>query len=144
MEKALIDTSILIEPFAGWRKNKPNYKERSLALIRGVLVFFNERFIPVISLSVLGELSLILNTKYLLTEDIKLKREKSESILREFYSKCEFVGVSRETIKLTYEIISRDERLEPLDALHIASAIKEGCNTFVFIDEELKQNKILK
>ncbi len=52
MDKALIDTSILLEPFTP--KGKKNYKKRCLYLLKNPDAF---RIEPVISLSILGELN---------------------------------------------------------------------------------------
>ncbi len=142
MERALIDTSILIEPFVSWRKDEPNYKDKSMAILKGVLVDFKERFKPVISLSVLGELSLVLKDKKFLQKDLSERKEKMDQTLKPFFNECEKVGLKKETIKLCSKILTEiDERLEPLDALHIATAIIEKCNTFIFIDQGLKNNE---
>ena len=63
MEKALIDTSILIEPFTKYRKNKKSYRKKVLALL-----YYPEgkNFIPAISISILGELYCIFNKKRIL------------------------------------------------------------------------------
>ncbi len=145
MERALIDTSILIEPFISWGKDEPNYKEKSMAIVKGVLVDFKERFLPVISLSVLGELSLVLKDKKSLQKDLRERKEKMDQTLDPFFNECEKVGLKKETINLCSKILTEiDDRLEPLDALHIATAIIEKCNTFIFIDQGLKDNEKIK
>ncbi len=142
MERALIDTSIIIEPFISWRKDEPNYKDKSMAILKGVLVDFRERFMPVVSLSILGELSLILKDKQFLLKDLTKKKEQMDRTLETFFNNCERVGLKKETINLCSKILTEiDNRLEPLDALHISTAIVEGCKTFVFIDETLKNNE---
>ena len=142
MEKALVDTSILIEPFTSWKNNQPNYKDKSMAILKGVLVDFKNRFKPVVSLSILGELSLVLKDKMFLLKDLNERIGQMDQTLESFFETCEKVGLKKETINLCSKILTEvDNRLEPLDALHIATAIVEGCKTFIFIDECLKNNE---
>jgi predicted nucleic acid-binding protein len=144
MERALVDTSIFVEPFTPWKNNEPNYKQACLALLEDKLYSFNQKFVPVVSLSIMGELGLIVNEKHSIKKGLEDKRERMEKIIRNFFDKCEKVGLSRETVELCNWIISMDRRIGPLDALHVATAVSEKCKSFVFIDYGLKNNIILK
>ena len=140
MDKALIDTSILLEPFTQWKNNEPNYKRRCSALLRGELQTFSKLYQPTISLGILGELQLILLKKEAEGKLLISQRDIMLTELDRFFNRCIKIGLTRDTIQLTNEILSQDPRLEPLDALHIATAISEGCKTFIFIDYHLKEN----
>lgn len=143
MERALIDTSILVEPFAQWKNNEPNYKQTCLALLKGELYPFYNKFEPVVSISVMGEMNLIILEKLspILKEG---KEEIMNNIIKRFFNKCEKVGLTKRTLEVTNNLLSLDERLEPLDAIHIATAISEGCTNFVFIDYALKDNTVVR
>jgi len=143
MDKALIDTSILLEPFIPWKNKEPNYKSNTLALLNGNLTEFHRRFQPVVSLSVLGELNLILSEKIHLIKGIEKtkKKEEMDRILEDFFFKCEKTGLKKETFEIADNLIKFDDRLDPLDTLHISTAIVEGCKTFIFIDYKLKDNR---
>ena len=140
MEIALIDTSILIEPFTPWKNNEPNYKQLCLALLQDKLYPFRKQFKPVISLGVIGEFNLIVHEKSYIKKELEDKRERIGEITQHFFNRCEFVGLSRETIALCNQIFYIDDRMDPLDALHIATAISEKCQNFMFIDYALKEN----
>ena len=61
-----------------------------------------------------------------------------------FITGKEKVGIKREVIEICNEIIHLDSRIEPLDALHIATAIAEKCSNFLFIDYGISGNFKLK
>lgn len=140
METALIDTSIIIEPFTDYTKGKKSYKEAAWTLLR----YSKRPFIPVISLSVLGELEFIINSKKSLKEELESKRNKMREILDAFLKDCEIIGLTKEIIHLADKIIKEDYLLDPLDVLHFATAIESKCNIFIFMDDKLKNSQIIK
>ena len=144
MEEALVDTSIILEPFVPWKNNEPNYKRRSLSLLRGELYLFYQGFKPIISISIMGELDLVINEKISLAKEIESKKDIMEKVTKDFFSKCKRVGLTKQTIELCNQIFQLDLRIDHLDALHIATAISENCKNFIFIDYELKGNMVLK
>ena len=144
MEISLIDLSILIEPFVPWKNNEPNYKGASLALIKGELNSFNQKYIPATSISILGEMNLIINQKSSLVNIDDERRNLMENILKDFFKRSVKVGLKKEAIEICNEIFSIDSRIKPLDALHIATAISENFKNFIFIDYDLKDNDKIK
>lgn len=136
MNKALIDTSILLEPFTP--KNVFNYKNKALYLLKCPEKF---QIQPVISSSVLGEFEYLIKNK----ESIRKIKDNEEikNILDNFYQKCEFVVINRETIELANRILNKDSRLDPLDILHLSCAISGGCKTFLFIDNGIKNSQTI-
>ncbi len=134
----MIDTSIILEPFTPKRRG-PNYKQRCLSLLRNDSVSFKEKFSPVISQSILGELHSIINKK-----TIAWKGEKMNEIIDGFLENCSITGITRESIDMANGILKSDKRLDPLDVLHISCAICNDCETFMFIDSELIRNDFLK
>lgn len=143
MEDTLVDTSILLEPFVPWKNNEPNYKQSSLALIQGKLYSFNEKYTSITSIGVIGETGLLINEKITLIKEIEKNRKIAEETISNFFGKCKRVGLTKETIQLCNEILSMDSRINPLDALHIATAISEKCRNFLFIDYELARSSVL-
>lgn len=140
MERTLVDTSLLVEPFTPWKNNEPNYKQACLALLQDRLHSFKERFKPVVSLSVLGEFNLVVREKLPKRKEFEDKIERMNALIKGFFDKCEIVGLSKEAIQICNELLSADNRLDPLDILHIATAISERCQNFMFIDYELNEN----
>ena len=138
MERTLIDTSILVEPFVPWKNNEPNYKQACLTLLRG-----KSEFKPVISLSILGEYHLILNQKEVFKRLDSEKIRIMKSIINRFVEGCDKVGLKKEVIEKCNEILVIDKRIEPLDALHISTAVVEKCDDFVFIDYGIKNSLLL-
>jgi len=141
MDKSLVDTSILIEPFNRLKKDKKSYKNAALALLRYPL---SKNFKPVISISILGELECILNEKENLIRELENNREKMKEILDSFFSKCEIIGLEKETIYLANNILKEDSRLDPLDIIHFSSAIVGGCKSFIFMDRKLRESEVIK
>jgi len=144
MKKVLVDTSILLEPFVPWKNNEPNYKGNALALLKGRLHSFNKRFKMLISMSVIGELFVIINDKPSMNKIKEEKREIMEKILGDFLKSTERVGITKQSIRLCNEILNLDERIDPLDALHLSIALAEGCYGFLVMDNGLKENSKLR
>jgi len=141
MEKALIDTSILIEPFTPWKNNEPNYKLASLSLLRGRLHTFRKSIAPVISIGVMGEFNLIVNRKETIIKGMNVeKRDQMTRIIQSFFNNCEMVGLSKGTIEMCNKILSLDKRIDPLDALHLSTAINENCRNIILIDQTILEN----
>ena len=67
-----------------------------------------------------------------------------DALIAGFLRRCEKLGLSRETIATCNEILSLDPRIDPLDAVHIATAISEDCTHFVFIDYALGENTTIR
>ncbi|MDO8528616.1 MAG: type II toxin-antitoxin system VapC family toxin [Nanoarchaeota archaeon] len=139
MKKMMIDTSIILEPFTPENKKGPNYKRRCLALLKNDIVYFKNNFLPVISLSILGELHGIINEK-----KISWKKETMNEIINEFFGNCLTVGITRESIDMANCILKSDERLDPLDILHLSCAICNDCETFMTLDSELIKSEFLR
>ena len=139
MKKAMIDTSIILEPFTLKRRGS-NYKQRCLSLLRNDIVDFKERFLPVISQSILGELYSIINSE----KKISWKKETMNEIINEFLKNCLIVGITRESIDMANCILKSDERLDPLDILHLSCAICNDCETFMTLDSELIKSEFLR
>lgn len=139
METALIDTSIIIEPFTEYRKGKKNYKEAAFTLLR----YSKRHFIPAVSLSVLGELEFIINSKESLKKEIENKRDAMREILDKFLKECKIIGLNKETLHLVHTILNEDYSLDPSDVLHFSSAIMHGCNSFIFMDEKIEKSEVI-
>lgn len=139
MDISLIDTSIILEPFTSYEKDKKNYKEAALTLLR----YSKRKFIPAISISVLGELEFIMNSKESLIKELENKKNEMREIIDNFIQDCEMIGLNKEAIDLTNKILNEDHLLDPLDVLHFATAIKSKCNAFIFMDEKLENSRIV-
>lgn len=137
-DRFLIDTSVLIEPYT--KKRRLNYKKRSLALLKEPKSF---PFIPVISLSVLGELWLIINEKKSSAIDDR-KRDEMLRTLNHFFEQCEKIGLTKDTMALANKISEGDSRLGPVDVLHLASAMSNECKSFLFMDEKIENSEFIK
>lgn len=127
-----IDTDVLIE----------SLKETKLGdICSEYLNKIGYKYRGVISLSVLGEFLLI-------TIRDNDTIEQKEFALRVFdrliaKRKIRFSTPSIETYNTTSNIINLDSRIEPSDALHYATAVKDKANTFVSFDEKMVDNKTL-
>lgn len=141
MDLGLIDNSIILEPFTNFKANKKNYKLATLSILK---VPNKLGFKPCISLSTLGELNLILLEKKNLIESIKDKRNKMQEILDGFFENCDKIGLDKEAIKLAENILSEDNRLDPVDVIHFTSAISKKCKYFLFIDGKLETSEVIK
>jgi len=139
MDTSLIDTSIILEPFTSYQKHKENYKEAALTLLR----YSKKSFIPAISMSILGELEFIINSKENLEKDLKNKRESMKEIMDTFLEHCIMIGLNKETIHLASKILNEDPLLDPSDVLHFSSAINSECDAFIFMDRKLKDSKVI-
>lgn len=140
MEIALIDTSIIIEPFTSYQKDKKSYKEAALTLLR----YSKRQFIPAISISGLGKLEFIINSKDSLKKELKNKRDSMKEIINSFVNDCKIIKLDKETIHLAHDILNKDSLLDPLDVLHFSSAIIGKCNSFIFMDDKLKNSPVIK
>jgi predicted nucleic acid-binding protein len=144
MEKAFYETSMFLEPF-----NKSNRlfnrkrNEKILALLKGLIISVEEHFTPVTSVSVLGEIELILRD----TEKIRRFSQSPDyirSIINDIIKRFEIVAINEEAIHLASELIKKDPRgIKSMDALNFACAVENNCKSFAFIDSELKNNKFI-
>ncbi len=141
MHKAMYDTSILIEPFRGQKDR--NYGQAALLALNGIHSL-DRQYTPVVSMSVLGELKAILNKKEGVKKDTQEKIFEINQIHENFFDRCEIVGITKETISLCRDILTEDDRLDPLDVLHFSCAVCSGCKTFIFIDKKIKDSKIIR
>lgn len=141
MDKGLIDSSMIMEPFTNFKTGQKNYKLSALTILKYPKKL---HFKPCICLSVLGELELIMKEKKSLTEQIKNKRERMQEILNNFFEDCEMVGLDKNTIHLAHTILGEDPRLDPVDVIHFASAISSGCKYFLFMDGKLENSNVIK
>ncbi len=140
VDKTLIDTSILLEPFTIFEKRNKNYKIKALSILKypkGVNIQ------PVISLSVLGEIELIINKKVNIIQGEE-KRNFMKDVLREFFKNCIFIGLDKKAIDLASEIINKDKYLDPLDVIHFTSAISGNCDAFLLMDDKLSESRVIK
>lgn len=144
MDIALIDTSIILEPFTKLKKKgEKSYKKKAYALLK----YPNPKlinFTPAISISILGELESVMNKKENLKKDLKSKRDSMKEILEDFFMKCEIVGLTKEAIDLAHNILDKDHELDPVDVLHFSTAINSKCNAFIFMDNKLKNSRTIK
>lgn len=138
MEIALIDTSIIIEPFTDYEKGKNSYKKTSLTLLR----YSKRKFLPAISISILGELEFIINSKESLKKELN-KRDVMKEVINNFVNDCKIIKLDKETIHLAHDILNNDPFLDPLDVLHFSSAIIGKCNSFIFMDNKLENSQII-
>jgi predicted nucleic acid-binding protein len=139
MDISLIDTSIILEPFTSYQKDKKNYKEAALTLLR----YSKRKIIPAISISILGELEFIINFKESLKKELEDKKDKMKEIIDNFIQDCEMIELNKDAIDLASKILNEDYLLDPLDVLHFAIAIKSKCNSFIFMDNKLENSKIV-
>ena len=141
MDKGLIDNSIIIEPFTNFKSGQKNYKLSALSILKYPKKL---NFKPCISLSILGELNLVIRDKKDLREEIKDKRDKMQEILEGFFEECVMMGLDKNAIHLAHTILGEDPRLDPVDVIHFASAISSGCKYFVFMDGKLEGSDVIK
>jgi len=73
-----------------------------------------------------------------------LKKEMIRAKFESFFKNCEFIGTDKEAIYLANEILREDERLDPLDVLHLSSAIAGSCDGFLFMDKKIKESNVAK
>lgn len=140
VDETLIDTSLLLEPFGPHRKDGENYKEKALTIIRYAKV----GFVKCTSISVLGELNLILNREENNQVGRATQNQKMKDLLDDFCKNCKILPLKKEAIDLAHEILEEDNRLDPMDVLHFSTAICEKCSGFMFMDGEMQTNKILR
>ena len=103
-----------------------------------------KNFVPVVSMSILGELQFLLYQKENLKRKLSKERENMDRVLNSFFDKQEMIPITIQTISLANKILDADYLLDPLDVLHFASAITGGCNSFIFIDELLNKSQTIK
>lgn len=140
MNKAFFDTSMFFEPFMKKKRKTGNYGKRALAILKGLT---NLKYERVVSASILAECSLLISDPDSLSRYDRDPQEIKEihgEILKGFTK----IGIKREAIILAAEILKEDERVDPLDVLHFACASVEGCKFFFFVDNELKNNQLIK
>lgn len=144
MEKMFYETSMFLEPF----KKRKGFEDKNrgskiLANLKGLVVNISEHYKPVTSISVLGEIDLILRD----SEKVNRYTRSSEEIkkeIEEILDRFEIVCISNESIHLTSELLNKDSRgLTCMDVLNFSCAISSKCNVFSFIDSELKSNKLI-
>ncbi|MBS3155451.1 PIN domain-containing protein [Candidatus Woesearchaeota archaeon] len=141
-ERAFYDTSMFLEPF-----DKRSDRKRTndiLAVLKGLVRSIEEHSSPITSSGVLGEIELILRDSEKIKrfkEDITVIKSIIDGILKRF----EIIGIDENAIKKCYDLIQKEDReIECMDALHLSSAISSNCNSFCFIDNKLRDNKIVK
>lgn len=67
-----------------------------------------------------------------------------QEILDGFFENCDKIGLDKEAIKLAENILSEDNRLDPVDVIHFTSAISKKCKYFLFIDGKLETSEVIK
>ena len=145
MEKTFYDTSMFLEPFNKRKKFFDRKRsEKILALLKGLIINIEEHFSPVTSISVLGEIELILR------DPEKIKRfdqspDYIRCVINEILKRFEIICIKEESIHLASELIKKDPRgIKSMDALNFACAVENDCKTFAFIDSELKYNRFVR
>ncbi len=126
-----IDTSVILGAFLEdeeFRDECKNYLNRVGYKYRG--------FLPV---SVTGEVFMIVNGRVDKELDRELFFAFFDKLIRK--RKIEFIGADFEVYGKVQEIRDIHYKIEPLDALHLATAITHKANVFVTLDRKLLHNQ---
>ena len=127
-----IDTDVLIE----------SLKETKLGdICSEYLNKVGYKYRGVISLSVLGEFLLIIIRDNETIEQKEIALRALDRLIEK--RKVSFSTPTIETFNIAKDIFNLDSRIEPADALHYATSIKDNANTFVTFDGKMERNKTL-
>lgn len=137
-----VDTSIILEPLLAKRKKG----ETCITTCYAIQKFQHEfPFKLTIPASVICEMAMVINKKILFT---KMKQEdlsSAENTMHEFLEKCQILPIKKESIILANQILSEDDRLDPMDVMHFAVACTNGCEHILFLsDKKLSESDIIK
>jgi len=144
MDKAFYDTSMFLEPFQRKKFFDKKKGEKILAVLKGFVKGVDEHFTPATSVTVLGEIELILRDPEK-TKRFSQPPEYIREIINDIINRFEIVCIKEDSIHLASDLIKKDPRgLKSMDALNFACAVYNNCKTFAFIDSELKNNIFIK
>lgn len=123
-----IDTSIILEAFS----EEGKYREECKSYLNRA----GYKFVARISLTVLGELLVVIDDK---------EREAKELLigLLDQIMKRKRIGVSVPNVKILKilkEVRDLDYKIDFIDGLHLSDAIEHNANAFVTLDEKLVEN----
>jgi predicted nucleic acid-binding protein len=123
-----IDTSVILEAFSEDGK----YREECKSYLNTA----GYKFIGFLSLSVLGEILVVINNREKEAKELFIgwlhhiiKRKKIKLIVPRF-----------EVLEIIKRLKEADYKIEFVDALHLSTAIENNANAFVTLDEKLVGN----
>ncbi|MBR9704848.1 PIN domain-containing protein [Candidatus Pacearchaeota archaeon] len=141
-QKGFYETSMFLEPFN--KKTDKIKAQKILALLKGLVRKVEEHYSPITSLSVLGEIDLVLRDPEKINRFTKDSDEIQKDI-NEILKRFEIISIDKDAISLSSKLLNKSSRgLDPIDVLNFSCAISSKCNAFFFIDSELKNNIYIK